>query len=228
MAAACERATPADHRPNLVPLPPFDLEVSSSDDGQHTAIRLSVSTANRGRHALELSGVPDSVPGPEQHTTAYQCLAWTTHRACQNRRPVGRFVFHQEHLHYHFEDYANYELRRLLPNGQPDMSPQGVAAPGGKASFCLIDYDPDQPSGNPIYQNPHPLYLTCTGSFGVGVQGISPGWKDTYSAGLDGQQILIDGVPRGKDYALVITADPTNRLWETREDDNVSWAKVRL
>jgi hypothetical protein len=229
MAAACERATPADHRPNLVPLPPFDLEVGSSDDGQHTAIRLSVSTANRGRHALELSGVPDSVPGPEQHTTAYQCLAWTTHRACQNRRPVGRFVFHQEHLHYHFEDYANYELRRLLPNGQPDMSPQGVAAPGGKASFCLIDYDPDGPPQHPVYSEAHPLYLSCAAGVtaGVGFQGISPGWKDTYVSSLDGQQILIDDVPDGR-YAVVVTADPDDRLHETVETDNVSFTAIEL
>jgi hypothetical protein len=141
---------------------------------------------------------------------------------------VGTFIFHEAHTHYHFEDYAAYELRHLDADGEPDMSPAGLAAPGVKASFCLIDYDPDEPSDNPIYQFPHPLYLSCTGSFGVGVQGISPGWKDTYSSGLVGQQIELDGVSRGEDYALVITADPTNRLWETREDDNVSWAKVRL
>ena len=60
------------------------------------------------------------------------------------------------------------------------------------------------------------------------MQGISPGWRDVYTSDLDGQQIPLAGVPRGRDYALVITADPSNRLWETDETDNVSWIKVRL
>ncbi len=153
---------------------------------------------------------------------------WTTHRVCQERVHVGNFAFHQAHAHYHFQDYALYELRRLDAEGRPDMTPGGLVAPGTKAAFCLIDYDPDGPASHPVYENEHPLYLTCTGSFGVGVQGISPGWRDTYRSGLDGQQIPIAGVPRDRDYALVITADPTNRLWETREDDNVSWERVQL
>ena len=32
---------------------------------------------------------------------------------CQERVEVGNFAFHQTHLHYHFEDYARYELRFL-------------------------------------------------------------------------------------------------------------------
>jgi hypothetical protein len=221
----CERVL-FDQLPNLVPLTPSDVGVGTADDGSGEALRFTVSTANRGKYALDLTGVPNS--GYPQTSDAYQCVMWTTDRVCQERRQVGTFGFHQAHLHYHFEDYALYELRHLDAGGEPDMSPEGLVAPGVKASFCLIDYDPDQPSNHPLYQNPHPLYLTCTGSFGIGVQGISPGWKDTYSSGLAGQQIEIDGVPRGRDYALVITADPSNRLWESREDDNVSWAKVRL
>jgi hypothetical protein len=222
---SCERAL-FDQLPNLVPLKPTDIGTGPADDRSGEALRFTVSTANRGKYALDLTGVPN--PGYPETTDAYQCVMWVTDRVCQERRLVGTFRFHDVHAHYHFEDYALYELRQLNAAGEPDMSPAGLVAPGVKASFCLIDYDPDQPSDNPIYDFPHPLYLTCTGSFGVGVQGISPGWKDTYSSGLDGQQIEIDGIPRGKDYALVITADPTDKLWETREDDNVSWAKVRL
>lgn len=223
----CERLL-YDQLPNLKPRKPTDIGVGQTDDGTGSALRFTVSTANKGKYALDLTGVPNE--GYPQTSDAYQCVMWTTDRVCQERRQVGTFSFHQTHLHYHFEDYALYELRRFNADGQPDMSPSGLVAPGVKASFCLIDYDPDPdapPPDNPIYELPHPLYLTCTGSFGIGVQGISPGWMDTYESGLDGQQIPIDGVPAGE-YALTITADPTNRLWETREDDNVSWQKVKL
>jgi hypothetical protein len=220
----CERAL-FDQLPNLVPLKPTDIHVGTADDGSGDALRFTVSTANRGKYALDLTGIPNA--GYPDTTDAYQCVMWVTDRVCQERRAVGTFRFHDVHTHYHFEDYASYELRRIV-NGEPDMSPAGLVAPGVKASFCLIDYDPDQPSDNPVYQQPHPLYLTCTGSFGVGVQGISPGWKDTYSAGLAGQQIELEGVPRGQTYALVITADPTNRLWEMNETDNVAWDDFRL
>ncbi|HEX9823796.1 MAG TPA: S8 family serine peptidase, partial [Actinomycetota bacterium] len=183
----CERAL-FDQLPNLVPWKPYDISVGSTDDNTGPALRFTVSTANRGRFALDLTAVPNA--GFPNTSQAFQCVLWATDRACVERREVGSFTFHQTHLHYHFEDYADYELRTLDAYGQPDMSPGGLAAPGVKASFCLIDYDPENPQG-PLYQQPHPLYLTCTGSFGVGVQGISPGWRDTYESGLDGQQIPI-------------------------------------
>lgn len=224
MEQACFRLL-YDQLPNLVPLDPFDVGIGSADGGGGTALRLSVSTANRGRFALDLTAVPDE--GYPQTSTAFQCVHWTTDRVCQERVEVGDFAFHQTHLHYHFEDYARYELRHLDEDGQPVMGSEGLAAPGTKAAFCLIDYDPDGEPQGPLYEQAHPLYLTCTGSFGAGVQGISPGWKDTYVSSLDGQQILIDGVADG-DYALMVRADPTNRLAETNEKDNVSWVTVRL
>jgi hypothetical protein len=225
MRHGCERAL-FDQLPNLVPLKVTDAGVGQTDDGTGEALRFSVSTANRGQYALDLTAIPNA--GFPQTSDAYQCVMWSTDRVCQERRLVGTFTFHDAHTHYHFEEYALYELRRLKPNGEPDMSSEGLAAPGFKASFCLIDYDQDRPATNPMYDAPHPLYLTCTGSFGVGVQGISPGWRDTYDASLPGQQIPIAGVPRGRDYALVITADPENLLWETNEDDNVAWSKIRI
>jgi len=224
---ACAQGYEASELPNLVPLPPFDVGIGNPDPGTSgTALRLSVSTANRGLYGLELSGMPEG--DTERTFLSYQCVMWAADRTCQARRPVGRFVYHQTHLHYHFQDYAKYELRTLLPDGTPDMSPSGLAADGGKAAFCLLDYDQDQPSPSPIYSQPHPLYLTCSGGFsGLAIQGISPYWRDTYVSSLDGQQILIDDVPDGR-YAVVIIADPDDRLFETDETDNVSFTPIEL
>jgi hypothetical protein len=221
----CERLL-YDQLPNLVPLKPSDTHVGPADDHTGDALRFTVSTANRGRYALDMTGVPNA--GFPQTSDAYQCVMWTTDRVCQERVQVGTFIFHEAHTHYHFESYASYELRQLKADGEPDMSPEGLVAPGVKASFCLIDWEQDRPADNPLYENQHPLYLTCTGQFGAGVQGISPGWRDVYEASLPGQQIELEGVPRGRDYALVLTADPTDRLWETNERDNVAWTKVHV
>ncbi|HEV3474537.1 MAG TPA: lysyl oxidase family protein [Actinomycetota bacterium] len=211
-----------DELPNVVPLKPFDLRVGLQDDGTGPALRLSVSTANRGSYPLDVLAVPGDGGGSSD---AYQCVVWSTPRECQQRRAVGEFVFHAAHNHYHFEDFALYELRRLAVDGGPDLSPEGLVAPGVKASFCLLDYESDGPPPDPAYEDPY--YVRCSGSDGDGIQGLSPAWRDTYRSGLAGQQIPIDGVADG-DYAVVITADPTDRLWESENGDNVSFERIHL
>lgn len=210
--------------PNLVALSPSDLSIETSDDGDGLALRLAASTANRGLYAFDLLAVPTAA-GMEA-ADAHQCVEWAGPRACLTRQPVGRFVWHQTHGHLHFEDYALYELRRLREDDRnPDMTPDGLAATGGKISFCLIDYEPDDPNRGPLYSEAHVLYYSCLA--GVGFQGISPGWRDTYEAYLEGQEIPLDGVEDGE-YAVVMTVDPDNRLYETSETDNVSFTRVRL
>jgi hypothetical protein len=223
-----DRDGAVDQLPNLVPLKPFNIELGDRDVGAGRAIRLAVTTANRGRYPLDVTAVPDA--GFPQTADAYQCVAWVTERVCQERRIVGTFVFHSHpsHNHYHFIDFALYELRHLDENRLPDMSPGGLVAPGVKASFCLIDSHRDEGSAppHPAYSMAYPLYFSCAAT-GAGVQGISPGWADTYRRGTEGQQIPIEVVPDG-DYAVVVISDPKNHLAEASEDDNVAFQRIRL
>ena len=140
-----------------------------------------------------------------RRSVAEQCIAWATHRVCSERRPIGHFLWHPEHGHHHFEDFALYELRSLRKNGMPRMGRRGLVRSGGKVSFCLmdIDQDDDGPS-HPVYRAPHPLYTSSAA--GTGFQGISPGWRDVYSWRLEGQQVLLTGIPDGT-YALVVTTE---------------------
>jgi hypothetical protein len=210
--------------PNLQPLPAFQVNVGRADWGTSVrglAIRFSVSTYNDSAYALDLLGAP---PRDAERTIANQCVRWAG-RACLERREAGDFVFHAEHGHWHLEDYALYELRRLLPNDEPDMSPTGLAASGGKVSFCLIDYARPGPA-RPVTEDPFDqtgFYLACQG----GLQGISPGWSDIYGAHLAGQQIVHDGVPDGR-YAIVVTVDPDGRLFESDRTDNVSVQRIEV
>jgi len=112
------------------------------------------------------------------------------------------FEFAECHQHYHFRNYALYELVDART---------GTVWRAAKAGFCMIDTDP-----NPAYLGTSPgpaLYSQCGGVGRPGNQGISAGWTDTYRFDLQGQFFVLDGgdgqapVPPGR-YLLRITANP--------------------
>lgn len=207
--------------PDLVPLPVLEVEMGESDDRKHPALRLSVGVANRGDYALDLLGVPE---GSTTSADARQCTTWLSARVCDRRESVGKFVWHPAHGHYHFEDFATYELRKIRKDA-PDMRPQGLVAGGDKVSFCLIDGYPENEDASPTERVPHPLYLSCLA--GAGQQGISSRWVDAYGKSLEGQQIVLDGVRSGA-YALVITTDPENRLLEASDANNQTVSLISI
>ncbi len=206
--------------PNLVPQVPTDIQVGRSDDGDENALRFTVATANRGPRPFDLLALdPDLDAGTAR---AAQCVQWSAPRDCAAREDIGEFIVHPDHGHVHFDDYALYELRSVLGDGQPDLSPEGLLATGGKVSFCLLDLMPDPTYGTfgPEYDD---SFYFCGETPEGTLQGISPGWQDIYVADFPGQQILLDGVPDGS-YAIVVTADPSGRIHETDDTDNVSFA----
>jgi len=211
----------ADQLPNLVALAPFDFEIAAADSGEGQAIRFATGAANRGDHALELLGQPSS----PTDAIAQQCVAWAHPRICTQRDDVGTFAWHPQHGHYHFEEFALYELRRLRPNGRVRMAKNGLVRTSGKISYCIIDAERDDSSGDSLYFLPYPLYYSCLA--GLNMQGISPTWRDIYSNSTVGQEIPLDGIEDGT-YALVIHIDPSNRLHETDDSDNTSLVKLRI
>ena len=124
---------------------------------------------------------------------------------------LAAFVFdgHKDHNHWHFADFATYNLRSVTANG-------GVGAlvrTSQKVTFCLMDairYDPAAGPSN----------YTCTS------QGLSVGWADVYDASLSGQEIDITGVDDGT-YWLESVADPVNRLRETNNANNAARIQIR-
>jgi lysyl oxidase len=139
-----------------------------------------------------------------------QCVSWTG-PLCRERQTVGGFMVHPTHGHIHFEDFASYALRRLLPDGTPDYSEAGVVATSDKVSFCLIDSQ----SLNRPNSAPAPTYLSCTGLR----EGISPGWTDIYSSDLEGQSFNLGDLPDGR-YALDISLNPTGNVLESVYTNN--------
>jgi subtilisin-like proprotein convertase family protein len=129
---------------------------------------------------------------------------------------AGEFTHHPEHGHIHFDDYASYSLREVLPaNGVGD-----VVATGAKISFCLLDitaFDLDLPNADQ-----DGAYSGCNQ-----VQGISVGWADVYEANLADQWVDVTGLPPGQ-YWLENVIDPTNQLLESDETNNTTRILIDL
>jgi hypothetical protein len=115
----------------------------------------------------------------------------------------GLFEFATCHQHFHFRNYARYEL--IEPG-------TGRVWKAAKAGFCMLDTDP-----NPNWMTGDPprnkQYNNCGDLTHAGNQGITHGWSDTYRFFLGGQYFVLDGgdgqppVPAG-DYIIRITANP--------------------
>ena len=184
-----------------------DIRVS----GGRTLLRLSNGTANAGTGPLYLYG---ATPGNDDGTQDVRQRVFREDGS-YFERVAGTFVYHPEHNHIHFEEWAQYRLRRVV--GEDGVG--DVVAAGQKTSFCIIDlgvYDrslPDYVSGG--------FFRTCSST----TQGLSVGWIDVYSKSLPGQNIDITDVSDGH-YWLESEVDPNNNVLESNEDNNI--ARIRI
>ena len=165
--------------------------------GKRTLMRFDVTVYNRGGSAVNL-GNPVNNP---------------------------LFGYSPCHKHYHFSNYALYELFSADPRssvGQPVLT-------GRKQAFCLMDYERD-----PTVLTPPPAVFTCS------YQGLTQGWADTYGSYLDGQWLDITGIKPGG-YWLRVTINPCNiyasssctpalalAMSESSYTDNVSVIQVQI
>jgi len=115
----------------------------------------------------------------------------------------GLFEFAPCHHHFHFRNYASYELFPVLANGS-----LGTPVKARKRGFCMIDTTPYNSGGGGT--TPW-VYRNCGTPESAGFQGISVGYADTYVKALGGQYFVLDDpnepVPPGV-YVLRITVNP--------------------
>lgn len=149
--------------------------------GQHRVLRFTVTTPNEGDTDLHIGS-------PWSHLAD------------------GLFEMDFCHGHFHFRNYALYQLWPAQP-ADGDQPVQPVRA--RKQGFCMLDVTPWGAGAAPgpwVYRSCGTLL-----EIGSGNQGISAGWADTYSKWLDGQYFVLDDpanpVPPG-DYLLRITVNP--------------------
>lgn len=122
--------------------------------------------------------------------------------------PATNSLFHWAscHQHYHFEQFAEFNL--MDTNGN-------VAATGRKIGFCLEDVRPWSPTASPQ------LKYNCN------YQGIQKGWADVYSAGLPCQYIDITALPPGN-YILQMIVNPDSLLPESNLENNITLVSVNI
>jgi len=201
--AAVVSAQVVELRPNLQPLPASDVQLIGG-----TTLIFSTTSWNSGTGPLELRAGETGSAGQNVYQRVYLSDGGFYDKL------AGTFVFHPEHNHFHFEDYALYTL-------QPFNAPGGSARTASKMTFCVMDTAPVNLSlpGAPAA----PVYSLC----GNTIQGMSVGWGDTYGSILAGQSIDFSGNPSG-DYRLLIEIDPKKRIIEADETDNISCMLVRI
>ena len=118
---------------------------------------------------------------------------------------IGCFIFHPKHDHWHFEDFARYELKRVHTDE--------VLRSAEKVSFCLTDTGT---FGDVPGTTTDRFYRACDADV---TMGLSVGWFDLYGWSLAGQELSIRGVEDGR-YASRMTVDPADHIEESNEAGN--------
>lgn len=205
--------------PDLRALPPSELlpTVVPIDGAEHHVLRFTASIINAGPGPLEIRGDSDSASG---RTLVYQRVYDEPGGVAEY--PVGTFVFHPAHNHWHFEHFAAYELwtrdayEAWLASGRQQGLPswQGSKTTGQQLegeSFCLRDSQPlPQVAAGPATRR----YSDCAAA----EQGLSVGWADVYPYFLPEQWIDLGLAPLPDgEYVLRVVADPLNLLLESPE-----------
>jgi hypothetical protein len=178
--------------PNLRAMPPSNLSIATNASTGNPELRLAATSWNSGAGPLELIPGAAGQAGQDVYQRIYLKGGGSTQRL------AGTFVWHPEHNHFHFQEYALYTLR-------PVNAPGASQRQSYKTSFCVMDTTKvdSRMRGAPK----EAVYATCNAV----VQGMSVGWGDTYGAHLAGQSFVLTGNPDGL-YVLTVAFVPANRL----------------
>lgn len=179
-----------------------ELRFAQLVDGTHV-LRFTNEVWNAGDGPIELEAPsPKKRKKRRRDMVLYQNLydAPVDGRRSARRRVHGRIIFHADHGHYHFADFAKYELLECGAAGDCELIGESP-----KVSFCLVDSE--------LVAGSHPRqYTVCELKE---PQGITPGYSDVYAWNLPDQWVVLqDGPLADGEYALRSTADPGNQLNE--------------
>ena len=205
--------------------------------GAQRCLRFTQDMENIGQGPLELrfrfiganSGTPYTALTDcqmEQVVHRTDGSAWT--------RPAGPCVFHAQHQHFHYQNFALNTLHAVRLDGSENAVALRTST---KLGFCLEDVDnfafgsyPNSPPGYAIPNNVRcePSGTPSTGAPQQGVwenMGITPGWGDVYTWDLPSQFIEVTGVPDGV-YDVVNESNPDGRILEMARPSRSSYTRI--
>lgn len=197
--------------PDLIALPADDITLDT--EGGKIYLRFTTRYWNDGQGPLELIAHPEDDDIGDIERDVWQRIYRSD--GTFREKLVGNFLWHEPHLHYHFTDFAVYELTPIdnLEDNTPILNQ--------KTTFCVRDIEPMDPSDPKV--SSEAVYEIC----GKARQGISPGWVDTYYFSYADQNFDVTDLPSGT-YRLSIIVNPENKFEEIDFDNNRSDVVLRL
>lgn len=165
------------------------------------------------------------IKSPIAHGPITQTVHYT--EGPNTTRPGGTYSFHVIHGHFHDDGVLSMELLKV--NDDSTLKKVGV---GTKSGFCpanqllanwrsFANEAPDTAIGSGDVATGN-----CQG-LSDGVLGLSPGWGDVYRWQRPGMYVEFGDQPDGL-YVIRISIDVRHEVLETRYDNNVAYALVKV
>jgi hypothetical protein len=210
---------PAAALPDLVPLPSWGISAYHVRQSGRDLLAFNATVWVGGNSPLDVEGFrSDGSPIMK----AYQYFWRNGHVVGRARAGTMGFDSKKGHNHWHFEQFARYQLLNAGRN---------LAVRSHKVGFCIAPSDPvNLLAPHAVWQPPTIGFgnFTCGQPTALWVQEMMPvGWGDTYSQFVAGQAFDITSVPNGTYYIEVI-ANPQHVLYESNTRNDVSLRKVIL
>jgi hypothetical protein len=212
----------ARYRPDLRPLPAFGFTVLTPEEAEqyaqpgyeaepnHEYLAFAATVWNAGPGQLVVDGF--RTPGADV-MRAYQSF-YDKDGTRKSYAPTGSMAYDSRpgHQHWHFLDFATYQLR----------TKSGATVRSQKEAFCLAPTDAiDLGVKNAQWTTDFAgLWSACGTVSALGIRETMPtGWGDTYGQYLPGQAFDITGLPNGT-YQVDVIANPDGHLYETSTANN--------
>lgn len=195
--------------PDLVTSTVSDLRLIFDPNTGRRTLRFSNTIANIGNGVMELRGETAVQAGRYRVSQ----LLYGSNGDVLVEPLVEQIIFHSGHDHWHLDGFASYEVWRATNDGRL----LDAVRVRGKISYCLFDHragSDTPPSAN---------YSTCQPE----LQGLSPGWTDTYAQHLAGQWVDLSGLEDGV-YVLRSVVNPRGVLRELTRENNDMLVAFRL
>ena len=205
-----------DTLPDLISVPAWQIDTEVDEAGTDR-LNFSAHEWNAGPAPLVVEGYRK---GSAEVMDAYQFFYRDGKEVGSAK--TGTMEYHDapEHDHWHFLDFASYEL--VKTNGTPVTT-------SGKQSWCLAPTDPVDLSVPGATWRPEATGLdsTCGDRSALWLREVLPvGWGDTYSQ-YQTQAFDLTGIRNGT-YQIRITVNPNGTLHERSRSNNVSLRTVVL
>ena len=210
---------PAAALPDLVPLPSWGISARHDRRSGRDLLTFGATVWVGGNSPLDVEGFRSN---GSPVMKAYQYFWRNGHVVGRARAGTMGFDSKPGHNHWHFEQFARYQLLDSAKN---------LAVRSHKVGFCIAPSDPvNLLAPHAVWQPPFIGFsdFTCGSPTALWVQEMMPvGWGDTYSQSVAGQAFDITSVPNGTYYIEVI-ANPQHVLYESNTRNDVSLRKVIL